>query len=229
MRSAAIGAFVLGGMLLFAVGLFLIGDRRLLFDRHFELNTAFGKVTGLQVGTKVRVSGFDAGEVLEVAIPSRPSDPFRVRMRIREDLRPLLRADSVSGVQTDGIVGSAFIQISRGTDAAPVVEPGGTIEGRDPVEFADLIAEGRETFRTVSRQIVEVTDEVAAAIDPLVQTASLASGVITSVGGEVTRLTAACAEAAGVVRTLVSDARGVVTDVRAGRGTIGRLLTDVAA
>jgi phospholipid/cholesterol/gamma-HCH transport system substrate-binding protein len=228
-RSAAIGAFVLGGVLLFAFGLFLIGDRRLLFERHFELNTTFGKVTGLQIGSKVRVSGFDAGEVLEVAIPSRPSDPFRVRMRIRDDLRPLLRADSVSAVQTDGIVGNAFIQISRGTDAAPSVAPGDTIQGRDPVEFADLIAEGRETFQTVSRQIVEVTDEVAAAIDPLVQTASLASGVVTSVGGEVTRLTAASAEAADEVRALVSDARGLVTDVRAGRGTIGRLLTDDAA
>ena len=71
---------------LLGTGLFLIGDRRLLFDPRFELYTTFGKVTGLQVGTRVRVAGLDAGEVLDIALPARPSDPFRIRMRLREDL-----------------------------------------------------------------------------------------------------------------------------------------------
>ena len=69
-----VGAFIVGGILLFAGGLFLIGDRRLLFAKQFELNATFGKVTGLQVGGKVRLAGFDAGEVLEIIIPPRPSD-----------------------------------------------------------------------------------------------------------------------------------------------------------
>jgi len=40
-----VGAFIVGGILLFAGGLFLIGDRRLLFARQFELSATFGKVT----------------------------------------------------------------------------------------------------------------------------------------------------------------------------------------
>jgi phospholipid/cholesterol/gamma-HCH transport system substrate-binding protein len=107
-----VGAFIVGGILLFAGGLFLIGDRRLLLARQFELNATFGKVTGLQVGGKVRLAGFDAGEVLEIMIPPRPSDRFRVRMRVREDLHQLVRIDSTCGLQTDGIVGSTFLQIS---------------------------------------------------------------------------------------------------------------------
>ena len=75
-RGALVGGFVIGGVLLFGAGLFLIGDRRLLFDRQFEINSTFGKVTGLQVGTRVRLAGLDAGEVLEIQIPSRPSDRF---------------------------------------------------------------------------------------------------------------------------------------------------------
>ncbi len=39
MRTAVVGAFVLGGLLLFGGGLFLIGDRRLLFVDQFELNS----------------------------------------------------------------------------------------------------------------------------------------------------------------------------------------------
>ena len=129
-KLAFVGAFVAGGILLFAVGLFLIGDRRLLFSDQFELNAEFGRVTGVQVGTKVRTAGLDAGEVLELQLPSSPSDRFVVRMRVLEELRPLVRADSIGNIQTDGLVGAAFIQISRGTDDAPMVSPGDTIAGR---------------------------------------------------------------------------------------------------
>ena len=94
MRTAIVGGFVLGGLLLFAGGLFLIGDRRLLFAEQFELNSTFGKVTGVRVGTQVRVAGLAAGEVLEIVLPTGPADRFGVRMRLREDLRPLVRRDS---------------------------------------------------------------------------------------------------------------------------------------
>jgi phospholipid/cholesterol/gamma-HCH transport system substrate-binding protein len=225
-RKALVGAFVVGGLVLFGAGLFLIGDRRLLFEPQFELSTAFGKVSGLQVGTKVRVAGFDAGEVLEILIPSRPSEDFRVRMRLREDLRPLVRADSVCAVQTDGIVGNSFIQIGRGTDAARIVEPGDTLTGVDPVEFADLIEDGRETFRTVTREFVELSDQVSETIGPLTETARTASTLLVEVGTDVKAITETGSRAVESARLVLDDTQAIVRDVRAGRGTIGQLLTD---
>src|SRR4030042_971294 len=49
-RIAAVGAFVIGGILLFAVGLFLIGDRRMLFEENFEVYAEFAHIAGLQKG-----------------------------------------------------------------------------------------------------------------------------------------------------------------------------------
>src|SRR4030095_10836078 len=228
MRSAAVGAFVLGGLLLFGAGLFLIGDRRLLFSRQFELNSTFSKVTGLQVGPRVRLAGLDAGEVLEIALPPRPSQRFRVRMRMREDLRQLVRTDSVAAVQTDGIVGNAFIQVGVGSDEAPVVAPGATITGTDPIEFSDLIQEGRDTFRMVSREVVDLKGDVSTAIVALTETVQNVNGVITDVGDDVQRLTTTSAAAMEGVQGTVADARQLVADVRKGQGTIGQLLTDRA-
>ena len=225
-RRAMVGAFVLGGTILFGAGLFLIGDRRLLFEPQFELGTAFGKVSGLQVGTKVRVAGFDAGEVLEILIPSRPSEKFLVRMRLREDLRPLVRVDSVCAVQTDGIVGNAFIQVGRGTDGARIVEPGDSLAGVDPVEFADLIQEGRETFRTVTREFVELSHEVSETIGPLTDTARTASRLLVDIGNDVKAITETGRQMTEDARFVLADTRGIVSDIRAGRGTIGQLLTD---
>ena len=226
LRSALVGAFVLGGLLLFGGGLFLIGDRRLLFSPQFELHSTFGKVTGLQVGTRVRVAGLDAGEVLEIVLPTRPSDPFRIRMRLREDLQALVRRDSTAGVQTDGIVGSAFIQVSVGTDAAPMVESGDTIRGIDPVEFADLIQEGRETFQTVSREIVDLKGDVSAAVVVLTETFQSANTVLADVGRDVGTLTGTTNDVLADVQGITGDARLLLADVRSGRGTIGQLLTD---
>jgi phospholipid/cholesterol/gamma-HCH transport system substrate-binding protein len=225
-RGFVVGVFVIGGLLLFAAGLFLIGDRRLMFTEQFELQSTFTKVTGVQVGTRVRLAGIDAGEVLEIMIPTRPSDPFRVRMRIREDLRHLVRADSVSAVQTDGIVGNAFIQLSVGSDDAPIVQAGDTIQGRDPIEFADLIEEGRETFRTVSAEMVELKSDASNAIVAMTETLHTASRLMAEVGDDVGTITSTSAAVMDDVRVVLSDTRDLVGDVRSGRGTIGRLVTD---
>lgn len=226
MRSALVGAFVLVGLLLFGTGLFLIGDRRLLFVEQFEINSTFGKVTGLEVGTAVTVAGLAAGEVLEITLPSRPSDRFHVRMRLREDVRHLIRADSTAGVQTDGIVGNAFIQISVGTDASPPVTAGDTITGIDPIEFADLIQEGRDTFRTVSQEIIDLQDDVSGAVAALTETVETANGVIENVGQDLETLTATGSRIATDVEGTIADLRVTVNDVGNGQGSIGRLLTD---
>jgi phospholipid/cholesterol/gamma-HCH transport system substrate-binding protein len=228
LRGALVGAFVIAGLLLFAGGLFLIGDRRLLFAEQFELNATFGRVTGLQVGARVRLSGLEAGEVLEIQVPRRPSEPFRVRMRILETLRQLVRADSVPAIQTDGIVGNTFIQITVGTEVAPVVSPGDTLTGRDPIEIADLILEGRNTFRTVAVEITDLKDDVEGAIQALTATADTTTEVIDTVGKHVETLTAASAGAVQNAQAVLTEANAIVRNIREGRGTIGRLANDEA-
>jgi hypothetical protein len=49
-RLAAVGAFVVGGVLLFAVGLFLIGSRRMLFSDTVELYAEFSQIAALDYG-----------------------------------------------------------------------------------------------------------------------------------------------------------------------------------
>jgi phospholipid/cholesterol/gamma-HCH transport system substrate-binding protein len=228
LRRALVGGFVILGLLLFAGGLFVIGDRRLLFAEQFELNATFGKVTGLQVGTRVRLAGLDAGEVLEIVIPATPAERFRVRMRMREDLRQLVRSDSVPAIQTDGIVGNAFIQVSVGSSPAPVVLPGATLQGRDPIEFADLIDEGRTTFRTVAAEVSDLSGDVGAAVRALTGTADATTRVIDDVGKNVETITARSAQVVADAQSVLDEAQRLVSDIRAGKGTIGRLVADDA-
>jgi phospholipid/cholesterol/gamma-HCH transport system substrate-binding protein len=227
-RNAIVGAFVLGGLVLFAGGLFLIGDRRSLFADQFEVTTSFTRVTGLQVGTNVRVAGLDAGEVLEIRVPPVPSQPFVVRMRLLKELHHLVRTDSVCSVHTDGIVGSAFIQVSPGSDDAPIVAAGQTLEGRDMIEFSDLIQEGRDTFRTVTSEVMELKEDVSEAVQAATQATRTIDAVILQTGTDVQAMMKTSTQAVEEVQQVLADARVIVGNLKEGEGTIGQLLTDDA-
>ncbi|MPY90786.1 MAG: MCE family protein [Luteitalea sp.] len=225
-RLSIIGAFVVGGVLLFAVGLFMIGDRRLLFTDQIQLTTEFSRVRGVAVGTSVRVAGMDAGEVVALAVPPGPGQRFRVTMRIREDLQHLVRTDSVVSILTDGLIGAVYLDVGGGTNEAPVAQPGSVIAGRDAIEFADLIEEGRDTFRTVTREVLDLKEDLSVGVKTLTETTRSANDLIESVGGDVKRITSAGADTTVAIEGLTNDVRRVVANLEAGRGTMGRLLTD---
>ena len=49
-RLAGVGLFVIAGVVLFAVAVFMIGDRQMAFARRFVIYTEFTTITGLQPG-----------------------------------------------------------------------------------------------------------------------------------------------------------------------------------
>jgi phospholipid/cholesterol/gamma-HCH transport system substrate-binding protein len=218
-RLAAVGAFVVFGILLFAVGLFLIGDRRMLFRDNFELYAEFSRIAGLQNGATVRVAGMDAGEVTEIRVPAGPSSRFRVRMRVRSDLRQLIRLDSVASIQNDGLVGNKFVQIETGTDASPIVGENGTIRSTEPFDLADLLQSMGETIATVNAAISDVKGQLDVALSAVSATAKDAQALIDDVGRDARAIMAA-------THNVTTNLNALVAGVRQGRGTIGRLMTD---
>lgn len=220
-RLAAVGAFIIGGLLLFAVGLFLIGDRRMLFSDTLEIYAEFSKIAALDNGAKVRVGGMDAGEVESIRVPPSPAGRFRVKMRVREDLHPLLRLDSVASIQNDGLVGNKFVQIEAGTEQSAQVPDGGTIQSREPFDLADLLQKMSDTIDTVNTMMVDVKAELDEALVSISATAREAQGLIGDVGRD-------AREIMGSAREVGRDLSVIVGDVRAGRGSIGKFVNDDA-
>ena len=122
-------------------------------------------------------------------------------MRVRSDLRPLIRTDSIASIQNDGLVGNKFVQIQTGTDAAPEVEDQGTIQSREPFDIADLMLAMSQTLGTVNRMLAEVQSGVEQALSAVTATADNAQDLMKDMGGE--------------VRTLLTSVNRVTTDVNA--------------
>lgn len=218
-RAVVVGLFVLMAGLLFALGLFMIGDRRSLFARDFVIYTEFSRLGGIQNGAIVRVAGADAGEVEEIRVPRNPSEKFRLKLRVLEDLRGLVRTDSVASIQTDGLVGNKFIQIEAGSDAAPQAPDGATIAGSDLYDFSDLLGQAASTLKEVNDMVAEVRTALNTALGGVTDTMTEANRIMGSLERELQILL----RKGDVV---VNDLGAIVKDVRAGKGTAGKLVTD---
>jgi phospholipid/cholesterol/gamma-HCH transport system substrate-binding protein len=218
-RAVGIGVFVIGGSLLFTAALFMIGNRRMLFADTFTVYTELKNLGGVQAGAGVRVAGMVAGEVKDIEVPSGPAGRFRIHMEIRQDLHRLVRIDSVAAIRTEGLVGAQFLQIGTGTPQARELPDGGTIKGVEPFEISDLMQQMSDTIRIVNATIGDLKGDVEQAIRTIDETASNANGLIQEISGPAKTIAQSGARVA-------DDLRALTDDVRAGRGTVGRLFTD---
>lgn len=218
-RKMTVGLFLAAGVLLFTVGLFLIGDRRLLFSKSLNLHAQFKEVSGLQIGSKVLVAGMDAGEVEAISVPPIPEGKFQVRFRVLEKFRPVLRTDSVATIEMDGLVGNKILQVGAGSSAGAEVGDGDTVQSREPLEISDVIRQAVDTVEYARGAVDDIKGGVDTAVETLADINRSAVELISDVGGDVKKITETGTKVA-------QDVRDVVDGVKAGRGTVGRLVTD---
>jgi phospholipid/cholesterol/gamma-HCH transport system substrate-binding protein len=218
-RLVGIGAFVLGGLALFAFGLFLIGNRRNMFTSRFEVYAEFTKMAALQRGGKVRVAGMDAGEVDSITVPSRPTGKFRVKMFVRGDLHQLVRNDSVASIQTDGIVGNKFVEIDAGSDVSPQVADGATIIGKDPFEFADLLDQASNGITAIMGVINDLKGNAQQLLIAATGTANTANKMMQESSPDVKAMTASA-------RQIARNLQDITANINRGKGSLGKLMND---
>jgi phospholipid/cholesterol/gamma-HCH transport system substrate-binding protein len=220
-HSFANRAFLIGGLILFASGLFFIATRHNLFGPNLEIYTEFDRLNGLQKGAKVRVSGMDAGEVLETQVPSVPDGRFRLKLRIAERFRVLLRGDSIATIRTPGLAGSSFVEIQKGTQHSPELPPGGTIPGLEPFELSDLIQLGGDVLRSVRTNISSLQVTTQRALRSIDLAAKHTDRTVLASGAELQKLLSSA-------RQTSEEAGRTIAEVERGHGTIGKLLKDPA-
>jgi phospholipid/cholesterol/gamma-HCH transport system substrate-binding protein len=220
-HSFANRAFLIGGLILFASGLFFIATRHNLFGPNLEIYTEFDRLNGLQKGAKVRVSGMDAGEVLETEVPSVPDARFRLKLRVAERFRVLLRGDSIATIRTPGLAGSSFVEIQKGTQHSPELPPGGTIPGQEPFELSDLIQLGGDVLRLVRTNISLLQVSTQRALRSIDLAANHTDRTVVAAGAELQKLLSSA-------RQTSDEAGRTIAEVEQGHGTIGKLLKDPA-
>jgi phospholipid/cholesterol/gamma-HCH transport system substrate-binding protein len=138
-QSIRLGAFVLIALAIFAVFVFLVGNSESRFQSNDRLQAQFHTVSGLENGADVRIGGLHKGTVRKIELPKRSDGQMTVVMDVSRETRHLIKLDSVASIQSEGLVGNKYVEISFGSDSSPEVPKGGTIQSTPPVDISDLI------------------------------------------------------------------------------------------
>ncbi|HEY4265710.1 MAG TPA: MlaD family protein [Micropepsaceae bacterium] len=117
-----VGAFVLICVMgLFIATLWVAGSQ--YREEYTYYHTYFdGAVTGLGKGTVVRYNGIDVGHVTDLAFDQ--ADPKRVIVTLQIDPTLLLHSDSVASIESQGLTGATYVEITGGTATSPLLRPG---------------------------------------------------------------------------------------------------------
>lgn len=218
-KNLIVGLFVGGTLLLFAIGLFLIGNSTQLFSKSFDVYADFSKVTGIQIGAKVRVAGMDAGAVTVIEVPPKPDARFRVRFRIVEKLHPLVRQDSVASIQTDGLLGNKFLEVAAGSEGSSRAESGSAIQSREPFDWGDLMDQLSNTVNSVNTVVMGVRDQSIVALERISDTAQSADNLIKTATPDIRSILESS-------NRIAANIHEISEGISEGRGTVGALFND---
>ncbi len=133
-----LGLFIIGGLVLFVLAIFIIGKQQNLFNPVFKLSTTFRNVSGLQVGNNVRFSGINVGTVDNIKIINDTT--VWVDMLVKKDVQPFIKSDCRVSIGSEGIIGNRLITISK-----------------EPVETDAIIA----SLYTSTANVEDITQELA--------------------------------------------------------------------
>ncbi len=145
LQELKVGAFVLAFAFLTVVAAFVLGGGTEAFAPRYTLHARYVDVKGLKPGAVVRLAGIDVGEVKVVELAPNRDDGknVHVKLSIREEYHARIRADSVAGISSVGVLGDNIITVSVGGEAAAELADNGeitTAEALDFLSYADRAA-----------------------------------------------------------------------------------------
>ncbi|HXR95922.1 MAG TPA: MlaD family protein [Rhizomicrobium sp.] len=115
----AVGAFVLACVIgLVVTILWLAGTQ---YSQEYAYYQTFfkGPVTGLGKGTITRYNGIEVGRITDLAFD--PNDPQSVVVTLQVQPGLNIRDDSVASIESQGLTGATYVEISGGTKKSPVL------------------------------------------------------------------------------------------------------------
>ena len=116
--AGAVVLAVAAGFLAFAAG------PRLMPGGGYDLIAAFPNVEGIEKGSEIRMAGVPVGRVTDITL--NPATYLaEARLRLQDDVQ--LPADSAAIIQSDGLLGGAYLELQPG-GSPDNLAPGDEIE-----------------------------------------------------------------------------------------------------
>jgi len=131
-----VGIFIIAGLLCLAYISVYLGKINLFSTGNdtYEVKAIFSSVTGLKEDTDIKIAGVSVGMVTSITLDNYEAV---VTMKIRNGIK--LQDDCIASINTMGLLGDAYVEISPGGSDV-IIQPGGMIrETEPPIDLKKLI------------------------------------------------------------------------------------------
>lgn len=222
-ENIKLGIFALAGLVLLIAFFYLLGKNQSIFSSRFLIKAHFEDVNGLTPGSNVRVSGIVVGVVESVALVN--DTLVEVGLRLDDNMRKVVRKNALADVSTDGLVGNRVVNLLPAKESASFIEPGDVLQSQRDVRTDALLRTLEQTNQNVlviSQGLIETVERInkSTQLTALLNDERLSQNL----NAALLNLRNATATASATA----SDLRTIMSDVRAGHGTVGALLRDTA-
>jgi phospholipid/cholesterol/gamma-HCH transport system substrate-binding protein len=147
-----VGITVIIASLILALLLFLMSGTGGFFTRHIALVSYFDNAEGLRVGAPVRLSGVDIGNVSKILIvreKDKQLTPVEVVMKVSTKYDFNLRRDSVTSLDTAGVLGETYMDIDSSQAIGPQAQDGDTLPTRVHPDFNEVVRSSQSTLQNM--------------------------------------------------------------------------------
>jgi phospholipid/cholesterol/gamma-HCH transport system substrate-binding protein len=144
LQALVLGAVVLLGCGLAGVGLFAVGSRGWYGKDALHVRAGFPEIRGVEVGTRVRIRGVDAGEVVQITPPEDGDGEVVLRLRIKGEFRTQVRAGSTVQIVSEGMIGGKVVEVRPAKGGPGPGRPAGEDEllrSEPSTELADVLGQ----------------------------------------------------------------------------------------
>jgi hypothetical protein len=162
-QAILLGTLTLTGVALIAATIFAVASRTWFWNDALHVRAGFANVQGVEVGTKVRLRGLDAGEVEALEAPASTGALIELRLRINGKYKHLVRKNATVQIVSVGMLGGKAVEIDPGTESTEVVEEGALLASNPTTEVTDVLKQVQATLSDVSGgkgKFGTITDEM---------------------------------------------------------------------
>lgn len=241
-----VGVLVITSIVVLSIGIFFISGEVSWFSRKYTLKTYFSSAGGLRAGSQVRIEGIPVGTVARIQLSpfAEENRSVEVVMRVPRSFQGHIRTDSTASLQTAGLLGEAFVDISRGSSTQPAVPDGGEVKSTEEADIKRIVQNTNDVIsnlRVLSSKLNDITNQIQAgkgSMGKLIYDETFYNR-LTNTTASVQRVLAKVENGEGTLGKLMSDdtlykntvatldrLNQVVNDVQHGNGSMAKFIYD---
>ncbi|MFZ0320646.1 MAG: MlaD family protein [Candidatus Sulfotelmatobacter sp.] len=208
-----VGITVIVSSLTLALLLFLMSGTAGFFSHRITLVSFFDNASGLRVGAPVRLSGVDIGNVIAIrVVPDKDKQitPVEILMKVSTKYDFNLRRDSVTSLDTAGVLGETYLDIDSSQAIGPVVKDGDTLPTQVHPDFNEVVRSSQSTLQNM--------DALLKRADRILAFAESGKGSLGKLIYDPTLYDR--------FSQTVTEFKGVVDEIAQGQGSLGKLINN---